>query len=337
MSLARRLTTPMPDEVIPPPSFICKRLYMRDGGDGASLQEQMYMQNCGDVFSQMLAFIRSVCVAHGINLNLAYGRQDKAKLDKVKDEVLGTLGFLRHFEDGWPVTYYLKKELKIHHFQSSPIPPRCPAMQTRLRASGRMATRSTTKRGSRHGVGAAGGADPRTAPRPPALNANTYQSRSNRAYVSIAGKTPRRGTRRTENSQGTPGSVPRAPSLSATLVESATANTHMELTDSEPEPQPVSQPVSVSVPHPPPSDPILDILLSADLPRRDAERLTALFRSFGIADVAYLRVFARMSTRDAWLNELCQKGDLSEIQMRVVRELLERVAFVRGGSGWSGR
>ena len=72
MSLAHRLTTPMPgkseplylpdvlmptprlDEVIPPPSFVCKRLYMRDGGDGSSLQEQMYMQNCGDVFSQML-------------------------------------------------------------------------------------------------------------------------------------------------------------------------------------------------------------------------------------------------------------------------------------------
>ena len=55
------------------------------------------------------------------------------------------------------------------------------------------------------------------------------------------------------------------------------------------------------------------------------------------ADTAYLRVFARMSSRDAWLSELCQKGELSEIQMRVVRELLERVAFVPGGSGWSGR
>lgn len=70
--------------------------------------------------------------------------------------------------------------------------------------------------------------------------------------------------------------------------------------------------------------PILNLLLAYALPRADAQRLVDLFKSKGIDDIAYLRVMARMGTRDRWLNELREKGEMSEIQMRVVREVLER-------------
>lgn len=54
--------------------------------------------------------------------------------------------------------------------------------------------------------------------------------------------------------------------------------------------------------------------------------MVQLFASFGISDLAYLKIFARMHSRDGWLSELRQKGDISEIQMRVLRELLDQVA-----------
>lgn len=71
---------------------------------------------------------------------------------------------------------------------------------------------------------------------------------------------------------------------------------------------------------------VLEQLQRFSLPRGDAERLAALFASFGITNTAYLRVMARMDSRDAWLGEMREEGVLSEIQMRVLREMLECVA-----------
>ena len=42
--------------------------------------------------------------------------------------------------------------------------------------------------------------------------------------------------------------------------------------------------------------------------------------------MSYLRMFARMYARDGWLRELRQVGQLSEIEMRVLREMLDHVA-----------
>ncbi len=67
-------------------------------------------------------------------------------------------------------------------------------------------------------------------------------------------------------------------------------------------------------------------LLDSCLPPADAKRLAHLFASFGIKDLAYLYVLARMRTRDRWLDELRGKGHLTEIQLRVVREVLDRLS-----------
>ncbi|RDX50848.1 hypothetical protein OH76DRAFT_1481920 [Lentinus brumalis] len=71
---------------------------------------------------------------------------------------------------------------------------------------------------------------------------------------------------------------------------------------------------------------IFELLVGAYIPHADTQRLVRLFASFGIKDIAYLRVFARMDSRDSWLNEMQQKGEVSEIQMRVIQELLRKVA-----------
>ncbi|KAI0702666.1 hypothetical protein C8Q76DRAFT_802266 [Earliella scabrosa] len=53
-------------------------------------------------------------VARGINSNVAYRKQSPAKLKAVKDDVFKKLSFLIQFEGAWPVTSYLKMQLKCH-------------------------------------------------------------------------------------------------------------------------------------------------------------------------------------------------------------------------------
>lgn len=55
----------------------------------------------------------------------------------------------------------------------------------------------------------------------------------------------------------------------------------------------------------------------------DAQRIALLFSSLGVIDKTYLRVFARLTTsRESWLSEMRQNGQLSEIQAWVVVDIL---------------
>ena len=58
----------------------------------------------------------------------------------------------------------------------------------------------------------------------------------------------------------------------------------------------------------------------------DAHRIAQLFATFGINDMTYLRAFSRMSSRDEWLREMRNSGQLSEIQARLLGEILDGVA-----------
>ena len=71
---------------------------------------------------------------------------------------------------------------------------------------------------------------------------------------------------------------------------------------------------------------MLGWIVSFDIPPADAQRITKLFASQGINDMAYLRAFARMESRDAWLREMRDNGELTEIHVRILRDMLERVA-----------
>ncbi len=70
---------------------------------------------------------------------------------------------------------------------------------------------------------------------------------------------------------------------------------------------------------------MLSYLQSYHLPQADADRLVKLLASVGVTDPAYLRVLAKMHGRDDWLREMRDKGELTEIQMRIVREILVRM------------
>ena len=69
------------------------------------------------------------------------------------------------------------------------------------------------------------------------------------------------------------------------------------------------------------------MILSHGLPRAEALRIMGLFTSLGMPDIEHLRALARMRSRDAWLHELCEAGDLTQFQMRVVKEFLEDITL----------
>lgn len=72
------------------------------------------------------------------------------------------------------------------------------------------------------------------------------------------------------------------------------------------------------------SSAIEDMLLSRGLPLADGQRIALLFSSLGVIDKTYLRVFARLTTsREAWLSQMRQNGQLSEIQAWVVVDILD--------------
>ncbi|KAL7280670.1 hypothetical protein ACG7TL_005609 [Trametes sanguinea] len=70
---------------------------------------------------------------------------------------------------------------------------------------------------------------------------------------------------------------------------------------------------------------IVALLLQFAIPLSDAEHIAGVLASLGIRDKAYLRVLSRLSSRDQWLVKLQETGKLTEIQVRVVREIIENI------------
>ena len=69
-----------------------------------------------------------------------------------------------------------------------------------------------------------------------------------------------------------------------------------------------------------------DVLISGGIPRADAGHLARLLASFGISTEVYLGALARMKSRDVWLLEMRGQNELSEIQMRIMRDILNDLA-----------
>ncbi|KAI0744398.1 hypothetical protein C8Q76DRAFT_687833 [Earliella scabrosa] len=220
---------------------------MADPADGNSLQEQMGMERCGDSFQAMLVAIRESCAARGINSNVAYRKQSPAKLKAVKDDVFKKLSFLIQFEGAWPVTSYLKMQLKCHLSHAVRVDARV----------GRQRSSSPPLRGA--------GPSGKVRERSKRGNSPGFKTGSNNAYVAIPGRAGMRSHSPSGCSDG--------------------GGRSREKAD-----------VACS-----PEHPMLKTLLTVGLPRDDAHRLAELFRQSGIRDEAYLRVFARMSTRDGSL------------------------------------
>ena len=71
------------------------------------------------------------------------------------------------------------------------------------------------------------------------------------------------------------------------------------------------------------SEPVEALLDSLRIPVPDRARIMELFELMGIHTQDYLELFATMETRDGWLRELVAAGELTPIQMRLLREGLD--------------
>ncbi|RPD76261.1 hypothetical protein L226DRAFT_611677 [Lentinus tigrinus ALCF2SS1-7] len=270
------------NDLIPAPRKRPQRVYVGDGNK-SSLQEQMGMAACTDILSEILT-----CIAHGVDLDEAYRRQNPAILRAVTQEVLSKLPVLREYEDAWPVEYYFARELKSHVHR----PKQKVGQHTRRRRSqtplisriyGRWSVPATRTVGTQHSA--------------------IFVRRPNKRVVS------HRASRRN------------SPSISSQIQEKNKIGT--QLRGNGPVPHLVTPPPSIEPSPSSSSEPVFKLLVSARFPRPDAQHLAKLLASKGIKDLSYLKVFARMSTRDGWLAELVREGAITEIQMRVLREILE--------------
>ncbi|RPD76267.1 hypothetical protein L226DRAFT_559404, partial [Lentinus tigrinus ALCF2SS1-7] len=131
---------PVINDLRPRPRFPPQHMYVGDGSK-VSLQEQMGLQSCEDIFAAILHVIRRTCAKHGMNLNVPYGRQDPVVLDMVHEKLLERIAVLREFEDGWPVTFYLRSELKVHYPSQSTCHKEILQLRHSHRVSGSLGTR----------------------------------------------------------------------------------------------------------------------------------------------------------------------------------------------------
>ncbi|KAH9851946.1 hypothetical protein C2E23DRAFT_860266 [Lenzites betulinus] len=67
-------------------------------------------------------------------------------------------------------------------------------------------------------------------------------------------------------------------------------------------------------------DVVAHFLASLKIPAHDADQIAALFREMGIENEDYLAIFSTLETRDVWLHELYKSGNLSMIQLRLLKE-----------------
>ncbi|KAI8996453.1 hypothetical protein BD414DRAFT_478017 [Trametes punicea] len=72
-----------------------------------------------------------------------------------------------------------------------------------------------------------------------------------------------------------------------------------------------------------PSSEILRKLLGYGLPYADAERIVRLLASLGIKNLQFLRVLSNMISCNDWLQELKTAGQLNELELRLIREILD--------------
>ncbi|OJT03268.1 hypothetical protein TRAPUB_6135 [Trametes pubescens] len=72
---------------------------------------------------------------------------------------------------------------------------------------------------------------------------------------------------------------------------------------------------------------IASFLNGLKLPARDAERIAVLLQDMGVENEDYLEILATLEMRDQWLEELGEEGDLTPIQVRLLKEGLDRLGM----------
>ncbi|KAI0358158.1 hypothetical protein OH77DRAFT_1435346 [Trametes cingulata] len=330
---------------MPKPKRSPSVIYGRTATTGpSSLQVQMGLENDTPRFAQILALIRCIAAEY-IDSGIPYGKQDKRVLEKVKEKVLYHSSFLRNqYAGGWPVEAYLSRACKNHGYKST-VKTRCVSERKRrcredppyrqytppilsevdVIQSHKLPRYDQQSVQPRHESGwnqdDSGAAELRSSPRESEFD--LPQSASSDEEEEPSAPPARRALRVGSHTAGLHSTElelrPPATNGPATASELASSRiTTKEIARPDDMPRPPTTPVPASLD-------FASLLRARFLPESDATRIADLFASFGVSDGAYMRVFARMASRDAWLRELSQRGQLSEIQMFVVRDVLETV------------
>ncbi|KAI0664558.1 hypothetical protein C8Q70DRAFT_1050014 [Cubamyces menziesii] len=281
---------------IPAPDVVARYVY-DNRRQSPSLQSQMGLNGDREALANLTATTREVALDYLELGTRSYREQRPETIEAITNEVLRQHSEVKKYQDGWPVSRYIYIYLKNHHPKEYKKRARAKAVAGVNRSS---IVRSRPGPG-RHSVGYMSTG---YTPSPPEVKSEDVGSRS-----------------RVDAGEG-------SSSVDQTTVQRRIAETPNNDAASGPNPHPDSE--SNFVPDPD-SDPdadranvVLQFLSGLRFPPRDAEQIMALFKKMGIETEDYLDLFAAMATRDAWLRELCNGGELTPIQERVLREGLDK-------------
>ncbi|KAI0820275.1 hypothetical protein BC628DRAFT_1341711 [Trametes gibbosa] len=346
-------------EPIPAPSRLPRALYKSTSGTQLTLKEQMHLKHSPEKFKNFLRVMRATAARH-IDLTLSHKWQDAHVLEKIKQNILAQCPELgRHYVNAWPIVSYFRLSLKSHNpkgyqYQHLTRPRRAARQHTETTVknvtpnfvvrsrSPKIFTRnlSTANRKTNRGYATA----------PHHISNSVDGTRKTNHLIDHTENVHLSGTTTQERSQplnprtGIPScpvvfincnpqkhrARPSVNTRSASLGERAIRSAGITGADINPRYPartiPPDGPMSVSAATGPPAT-VRDMLLAHALPRADADRIALLLAGKGIASVAYLRVFAVLKSREAWLLDMCGAGLLSEVQARVVSEMLDTIAL----------
>ncbi|KAI0642073.1 hypothetical protein C8Q79DRAFT_1121993 [Trametes meyenii] len=314
---------------IPAPSTNLGAIYARCGAHPLNLQTHMGFDGNDEAFRDLMRMIRRTA-ARRVNLYIPYKWQKPADIMAIKRDVLAKIPELgEKYVNAWPITWYLRSALKQHnpihkaHFHSFLGMPEGHERLT-WKMNRRMGIDENENAQTRHGAPPVG--VPCASPGPRSLSPLSDESKPeynpNVGAVS-SGKRPRAlppppivlihtsPAHRRPPRNGT-GTSPEANVLAASPLDRIRAVTGGTSSSSSLDLRPNMA--------------IVNLLLDNAIPRAAAERVARLLASQGIEGRAWLRVFARMGTRDAWLREMRDGGHMTEIEVRVLREVLVRLA-----------
>ncbi|KAI0718002.1 hypothetical protein C8T65DRAFT_99570 [Cerioporus squamosus] len=296
------------------------------GKRSPSLQVQMGMERQEQRLRYIAAIIRQTCRKHGVDLYVRYCDHDINQLLTIRDEVIKEIPELREYEEGWPVLFYLKV---IMHDHGGHTPGNHGKWKRRVLDENRPVGSSSLAQ-KRRSIFKPSGA-PRIAP---GLLRDTAHGASLNNTSSEILRTQGTEASRPSATSGVAkdgdviiisddeDSVPQSKSGS-TAPSSSLLRCSSQATLCSPGPSSSSSSSSDYGAKTPRS--IMDMLISGGIPHTDAQHLARLLASMGVVTREYLGTLARMKSRDVWLLELCGQQRISEIQMRILRDILEEL------------
>ncbi|KAI0730895.1 hypothetical protein C8Q76DRAFT_341915 [Earliella scabrosa] len=277
-------------KLIPPPKEIAQYLYSHNKAGRPSLQSQMGLEDDHGRLDEMTAYTREAAAEHFDMRPSTYKDQSPAVLKTVKEQVMTQCAGMHRYQDGWPITRYIRIYLKNHHVKKD------------IKSTSRQRSVRGSKAGSRASA-VHKPASKHTRPGP-----GRHSVGFNLKHEAVV---PPNSVQREEAPV-----YPREDSLSTlTSLPSTYRDGHRDL----------SPEVPLDVPDAKPSSSVADFVANLKIPARDVKNIETLLHDMGIEDREYLAAFAMMETRDPWLMEMQKERQLTAIQMRLLQEGLDKL------------